>query len=234
MDLGILGLPAIVSTGVLTADVTCPVGGGGTAAATSVGVQLLGQSVTVTAALQTRVFSVLGVVDASASIQEIEDATGPNRAASIVVNVTLDLPDIPLPTPPISLGSIVLADARCSTPTAADPVTITNLTPNVGPTAGGTTVDVTGTNFVAGTTVTVGGNPATNVDVTSVTQLSFDTPAGAAGPADVVINNGGGDVTLAGGFTYVAPPTTATITPNAGPTAGGTRSDHHRVRLRRG
>ena len=96
------------------------------------------------------------------------------------------------------------------------------ITPNVGPTAGGTNVTLTGTNFVAGTTVTVGGNAATGVSVGSTTSLTFVTPPGVAGPADVVVNNGGGTATLPGAFTYVAPPTATLLTPSSGPTAGGT------------
>ena len=51
--------------------------------------------------------------------------------------------------------------------------------PNSGPTAGGTAVTITGTNFAAGATVTFGGTAATNVVVVSSTSITATTPAGA-------------------------------------------------------
>ena len=41
--------------------------------------------------------------------------------------------------------------------------TLTSVSPTSGPTAGGTTITLTGTNFVSGATVRVGGVAATNV-----------------------------------------------------------------------
>ncbi len=43
--------------------------------------------------------------------------------------------------------------------------TTTDITPQFGPIAGGTPVTITGTGFEAGTTVTFGGTPATNIAV---------------------------------------------------------------------
>ncbi|MBI5295731.1 MAG: IPT/TIG domain-containing protein [Chloroflexi bacterium] len=98
--------------------------------------------------------------------------------------------------------------------------TITNIAPNAGPVAGGTTVIITGTNLTGGT-VTFGGLPAT-CTVDSATQITCTTPAHAAGPVDVVVTTPGGPATSAGGFTYVDPPTIGGIAPNSGPEAGGT------------
>jgi hypothetical protein len=65
--------------------------------------------------------------------------------------------------------------------------------PTSGPTAGGTTVTLKGTDLVAGLTVTVGGQPATNINVSSATQITFKTPALAAGLAsDIVVTNADG------------------------------------------
>src|SRR5262249_16856205 len=54
---------------------------------------------------------------------------------------------------------------------------VSSLTPNNGPTAGGTAVTITGTNFVAGATVTFGGTAATNVVVVNSTTITATTPA---------------------------------------------------------
>ncbi|MEO5822775.1 MAG: IPT/TIG domain-containing protein, partial [Vicinamibacteraceae bacterium] len=103
--------------------------------------------------------------------------------------------------------------------------TLTSIAPATGATAGGTAVTLTGTNFAAGTTVTIGGAAATSVVVSSSTRITAVTPAGAAGARDVrVALTGGQSATLTGGFTYTAPtmPTLTSLSPVSGPTAGGT------------
>ena len=62
--------------------------------------------------------------------------------------------------------------------------TVTSVSPNNGPTAGGTAVTITGTNFAAGATVTFGGTAATNVVVVNSTTITATTPAGQCGCGD--------------------------------------------------
>jgi hypothetical protein len=105
--------------------------------------------------------------------------------------------------------------------------TVTSISPNTGSTAGGTSVTITGTNFVVGATVSIGGAPATNVTVSNSTSITAVTPAHSAGTVVVVVSNPDGQSgTLPGGFTYSAPPapapTVAAVSPNSGPAAGGT------------
>ena len=111
-------------------------------------------------------------------------------------------------------------------PTTPSP-TLTAVSPASGPTAGGTTVTLTGTNFAAGATVTIGGTAATSVVVVSATSITARTPAGAAGARDVRVTlSGGQTATRTGGFTYTAPttpsPTLTAVSPVSGPAAGGT------------
>jgi IPT/TIG domain/Bacterial Ig domain len=102
--------------------------------------------------------------------------------------------------------------------------TVSDVSPNTGPTAGGTAVTITGTNFVTGATVTFGGTPATNVQVLLGTQITATTPAGSAGAATVTVTNPGGqNGSLSSGFTYLAPPTVSAVSPNDGPVAGARR-----------
>jgi hypothetical protein len=84
--------------------------------------------------------------------------------------------------------------------------TIGTVTPSSGPTAGNTTITVSGTNFRAGlTTVKIGTTLATSVVVNSAgTSLTAKTPAGTAGAKSVVVTAPGGTATKANGFTYVA------------------------------
>lgn len=98
------------------------------------------------------------------------------------------------------------------------PPTISGLSPNEGPTAGGTSVTLTGQNFL-GASVTVDGvtvTPGTHTD----TSIVFTTPAHAAGTVSVAVTTTGG--TALSSFTYVAPPTVTSVTPNAGPLTSGT------------
>ena len=101
--------------------------------------------------------------------------------------------------------------------------TVSGVSPNSGSTAGGTAVTITGTNFVAGATVTFGATAATNVVVVNGTTITATAPAGSAGAMTVTVTNPGGQSgNLANGFTYVAPPTVSTVSPNGGSAAGGT------------
>lgn len=69
--------------------------------------------------------------------------------------------------------------------------TITSLSPNHGPAAGGTTVTITGTNFVGVTSVLFGTTNATNVTVVSATEITVTAPAGT-GTVRVKVNAAGG------------------------------------------
>jgi hypothetical protein len=105
--------------------------------------------------------------------------------------------------------------------TAPDPDVVS---PSSGPVAGGTSVTITGTGFATGATVSFGGTNASATVVGSTT-INAVAPAHSAGSVNVVVTNPGGQSgTLTGGFVYAsaAPPTVSGITPNSGPTTGGT------------
>jgi len=95
------------------------------------------------------------------------------------------------------------ASANSSAPTAP---MLTNISPNAGPTVGGTFVIIKGRNFDEdGMRVTIGADTATNVVVISPFELTCLTPPGSAGPANVRITNlasGLSSLILVGGFTY--------------------------------
>ncbi|MFI8301294.1 IPT/TIG domain-containing protein [Streptomyces nigra] len=99
---------------------------------------------------------------------------------------------------------------------------ITGVTPASGPTAGGTTVILTGTGFTGATAVTFAGVPATSFVVNSATQITAVTPAGAAGAAVVTVTAPGGTSAPDAFFFYAAPPTLHNGSPAQGPTTGGT------------
>ena len=88
--------------------------------------------------------------------------------------------------------------------------TVTAISPNSGPAAGGTSVSITGTNLSGATSVTIGGTAATGVTVVNSTTITATTPAGSAGTADVAVTTPGGTGTGTGLFTYIAAPTATT------------------------
>jgi hypothetical protein len=111
-----------------------------------------------------------------------------------------------------SAGLSSASSAVTVTPLAAAP-TVSSVSGTSGTSAGGTAITITGTNFLSGATVTVGGAACTSVTVVSATSITCTTPAGSAGAQDVVVTNTDTQsATLSGGFTYIAPPS-ATATP---------------------
>ena len=79
---------------------------------------------------------------------------------------------------------------------------ITSILPNVGPTIGGTAITITGNYFSGPATVTLGGVPATNVQVVSATTITALTPSVPAGSVDVVVTVSGRTLTVTSGFTF--------------------------------
>jgi hypothetical protein len=102
------------------------------------------------------------------------------------------------------------------------PPTVTATTPTKGPTVGGTTVKITGTNFTTVTAVTFGTTTATSFTRTSATQITAVTPASVAGTVKVSVTTKFGTGKKTAAFTYVPAPTVTTVTPAKGPVAGGT------------
>jgi large repetitive protein len=92
--------------------------------------------------------------------------------------------------------------------------TVTGISPNAGPTAGGTTVTITGTGFTGASAVSFGSTPATNFTVNSDTSITATAPAGLARAVDVTVTTLGSTSagTTADEYTYQAPACTTTIT----------------------
>jgi hypothetical protein len=99
---------------------------------------------------------------------------------------------------------------------------VTSVSPNSGPTTGGTPVTIAGTNFAAGATVTFGTTAATSITVVNNTTITATAPAGSAGSVTVTVTVGGQSASLTSAFSYALPPTLTSVSPNSGPTTGGT------------
>ncbi len=107
-----------------------------------------------------------------------------------------------------SAGLSSASAAVSVTPLAAAP-TLSSVSTTSGTSAGGTSITITGSNFLAGATVTVGGAACTSVTVVSATSITCTTPAGTAGAQNIVVTNTDSQsATLSSGFTYIAAPST--------------------------
>ncbi|HWL36566.1 MAG TPA: IPT/TIG domain-containing protein [Frankiaceae bacterium] len=112
---------------------------------------------------------------------------------------------------------------------------VTGVNPDLGPLAGGTVITVRGSGLSAAVRVEVDGRRAGSLQVESDSELTAETPAGtrAGSVTVVVVMADGGRYGLSPGFTYVAAPILAAISPDRGPTAGGNvvmlSGDHFRA-----
>jgi hypothetical protein len=101
------------------------------------------------------------------------------------------------------------------------PVPVISTTdPIAGRKSGGTRLTISGQNFGSSVAVSVGGSNAGVVSFTA-TAIVCDTPAGAAGPADLVVTSDGVASDPAS-FDYLDPPVVTSINPDTGPLEGGT------------
>lgn len=119
-------------------------------------------------------------------------------------------------------GSLVALPVTFSTQPAP---TVTSIDPRSGPTAGGTTVTINGTNFntaAGATTVSFGGVAASSVSCATTTQCTAVSPAGG-GTVHVTVSTAGGTsaVSAADQFTYVGAPSVTGVNPTQGASSGG-------------
>ena len=130
----------------------------------------------------------------------IDDGTGDPNDSSIINGYTGDAGGV-------QHIWIVNASEWLAAPFAALPpaaVGVTNVTPACGSAAGGTAVTITGSNFLSGATVLIGGVAASNVVIVSSNAVTAFTPANTVGAKIVSVTNTNGNFgALTNGFTYV-------------------------------
>jgi hypothetical protein len=177
-----------------------------------------GTSVTITgtgfAAGATVAFGTVGATSVTVTSATSITATAPAGSAG-TVNVTVT-----------TLGGTSATSSADDFTYDAGP-SVTALSPDAGPTAGGTAVTISGTGFVPGTTVKFGTVAATAVTVTSATSITATAPAGSQASVDVTVTTPGGTsaTNSADEFTYEAAPQVASVSPDVGPISGGTVVD---------
>ena len=155
-------------------------------------------------------------------------AFGGNAGAAVVV---VDATTISATAPAGTVGKVTISvtntDLQAGSLANAfeylDAPTLTAVDPAIGSSAGGTSLKLTGSGFVSGATVSVGGVAATSVTWVSATELTASAPAHAVGVVDIVVTNPDTQAaTLVGKLTYADPPTISAVLPSAGSTEGGT------------
>ena len=125
----------------------------------------------------------------------------------------------------VTNNSLTSADTAADDFTYTDGPIITSIFPTSGSAAGGTPLQINGSNLGSPTSVTVGGNACSGVSG-NATQITCTTPAKGVGSnvVDVVVAtvSGTSPNTAADNFTYTGIATITSVSPAAGPTAGGT------------
>ncbi|KAJ5661426.1 uncharacterized protein N7477_009042 [Penicillium maclennaniae] len=148
---------------------------------------------------------------------------GTTPAASFTV---IDDTEVDAVTPPHNVGTVSI---NITTPGGTDsslsfsfqplPV-IASITPTSGPTAGGTTVTITGAGLINTLDVFFGTTAATAFTVISDNTVTATSPAGAVGATAVTVDTA--SATSNGAiFQYIAAPTLTTLSPTGGAIAGG-------------
>ena len=128
-------------------------------------------------------------------------------------------------TPVDDAGVVVVPDAGSAIPEDAGPapVQIQEVSPVSGSAMGGTRVRVRGVGFAPDSIVLVGGEPGLDMLLTNERIITFRTPPGTPGPADIVVQNSLGIATSEGAFTYYDPLELHSVEPRSGSYLGGSQ-----------
>lgn len=162
----------------------------------------------------------------------LADATSVKFGATPAASFTITESGAIEAVAPAGSGTV---DVTVTTPSGTSPATasdrftyqhapsVTKLAPKSGPVAGGTQVTIAGTELVGASGVSFGGVPATQFTVISPSAIvATAPPTVTAGVAEVRVTNSAGAsaATSKDRFTYT--PSIESLSPNAGPPAGGT------------
>jgi hypothetical protein len=118
-----------------------------------------------------------------------------------------------------STGTSSISSADIFSYAAPPAPAISAITPSTGTTAGGTSVAITGSGFLSGSTVSFGTVAAASVTFVDSTHLTAISPAGSTGTVDVTVTdtNGTSSTGASDQFTYTsAAPTITSFTPTIG------------------
>ncbi len=125
------------------------------------------------------------------------------------------------PVHAVGVGDVTVINLDAQTGTLAGSFTfvtaptVTSISPTAGALAGGTTVTLTGTGFINGATVSLGGSSCGSVNVVSSTSITCVTTSHTAASVDIVVTNADLQFgTLSSGYTYQAAPSVTSVGPS--------------------
>jgi len=160
---------------------------------------------------------------------------GTTLATSYTVNSATSITAVSPPGSPGKLDVTVTTPNGTSPNAIADQFTYTvvppaviGVSPDSGPTGGGTAVTITGTDLSGATAVAFGSTPATSFTVNSSSSISATSPPESAAVVDVTVTTSAGTSTTSAAdqFTFGSPPppgpSVAALSPTSGLTTGGT------------
>ena len=121
------------------------------------------------------------------------------------------------------IGEYVGAQMDAANVVAGEPApAVGKLSVNTGPSAGATTVTISGVNFTGATAVRFGSTDAKSFKANSAKSITAESPAGTTGIVDVtVISPNGASAVVKGDTFKYGSPTVTGVTPNTGSKAGG-------------
>ena len=148
---------------------------------------------------------------------------GMNNAGSLGIGVTGEAGDVPVQVHGLSQVKGVSAGGSHMLALGEALPSVTAISPQSGPTAGGGTVTITGLNLGAASAVRFGATAATTFTVESPTSITATAPA-AGGTVDVTVTTPSGTSPTgpADRYTYRQPPTVTKLSAKGGPATGAT------------
>jgi alpha-tubulin suppressor-like RCC1 family protein len=162
---------------------------------------------------------------------DLSDATSVHFGSAEATNLLVESSSSVTVTAPPGTGTV---DVTVTTPAGTSPLgavdrytyqlapSVTKLSPKSAPVAGGTSVLITGTEFTGASAVSFGALPALKFTVNSPTSITAIAPAQSAGIVDVHVTNSTGTSATSSKDHFKYTPTIEAVSPNAGPTTGGT------------
>lgn len=119
-------------------------------------------------------------------------------------------------------GDLTDYDGQITLTTRLTPY-IASVSPTAGSVSGGGTLTLTGSGFVSGATVRIGGNLCTSPSVISSTSMTCTIPLGTTGSKTVQVTNPNTlSYSLSSAYTYNLSPTVTSVSPAGGALNGGT------------
>jgi alpha-tubulin suppressor-like RCC1 family protein len=165
-----------------------------------------------------------GAQDSVALVGGAVKTWGTNSYGQLGDGTVGGMSSVPVEVPGIAKAASISAGAAHVLAFGEPLPVVTEVSPPLGPSAGGTAVTITGANLAGATSVMFGATPATSFTVNSATSITATAPAESAGTVDIIITTPAGTSPkkVSDRYTFQAPPSVTKISPKSGPVTGET------------